>query len=58
MLDFNVFLSPFDMWTAVVTRHGHRGAQVQTFDRSCTIPSFYAISDTQNAGASSTVRVP
>ena len=54
VLDFNVFLSPFDMWTAVVTPTS-AGAQVQTFDRSCTIPSFYAVSDTQNAGASSPV---
>jgi len=54
VLDFNVFLSPFDMWTAVVTPTS-TGAQVQTFDRSCTIPSFYAVSDTQNAGASSAV---
>jgi len=54
VLDFNVFLSPFDMWTAVVTATGS-GAQVQTFDRSCTIPSFYAVSDTNNSGASSPV---
>ena len=54
VLDFNVFLSPFDMWTAVVTPTSS-GAQVQTYDKSCTIPSFYAVGDTDNSGASSPV---
>ncbi len=43
VLDFNVFLSPFDMWTAAVepTADG-AGAQIETADKSCTIPSFGA----------------
>jgi hypothetical protein len=39
VLDFNVFLSPFDMWTAVVTPTAD-GAQIATQDKSCTIPQF------------------
>jgi len=54
VLDFNVFLSPFDVWTASITPvsanvvnptagdvGGLTGAQITTSDRSCTIPSFY-----------------
>jgi hypothetical protein len=51
VLDFNVFLSPFDMWTAAVepgagtpgvTPLGpyDNGAQIETTDTSCTIPDF------------------
>jgi len=46
VLDFNVFLSPFDVWTAAVTPgvaisgSTDFGAQIATVDRSCTIPSF------------------
>jgi len=45
VLDFNVFLSPFDVWTASITPapavSGTKwGAQVSTTDNSCTIPSF------------------
>ena len=39
VLDFNVFLSPFDMWTAAITPTAD-GAQISTQDKSCTIPSF------------------
>jgi hypothetical protein len=39
VLDFNVFLSPFDMWTASVVPTTD-GAGVATQDSSCTIPSF------------------
>jgi hypothetical protein len=41
VLDFNVFLSPFDMWTASVVPTAD-GAGVATQDSSCTIPSFTA----------------
>jgi hypothetical protein len=40
VLDFNVFLSPYDMWTAAVEPDGAGGAQIETADNSCTIPSF------------------
>jgi hypothetical protein len=40
VLDFNVFLSPKDMWTAAVEPDGADGAQISTTDTSCTIPSF------------------
>ena len=50
VLDFNVFLSPRDVWTAAVTPLGGGdqvsgtpplpGAQIETSDRSCTIPNF------------------
>jgi len=40
VLDFNVFLSPFDMWTAAVEPDGAGGAQIETQDTSCTIPTF------------------
>jgi len=43
VLDFNLFLSPFDVWTAAIlpdTASG--GAKVGTVDLSCTLPSFTA----------------
>ena len=40
VLDFNVFLSPRDMWTAAVEPDGAGGAQIETTDTTCTIPSF------------------
>lgn len=39
VLDFNVFLSPVDVWTAVVYP-SDTGAQIGVGDLSCTIPSF------------------
>ena len=51
VLDFNVFLSPWDVWTAAITPGPTinppptgtvvSGAQITTSDKSCTIPSFY-----------------
>jgi len=38
VLDFNVFLSPHDVWTASVTPSGDAGASIATVDNSCTIP--------------------
>jgi hypothetical protein len=38
VLDFNVFLSPFDVWTATVSPTSAGGAQISTTDKSCTIP--------------------
>jgi hypothetical protein len=42
VLDFNVFLSPFDVWTGSITPTSAGGAQITTADKSCTIPSFYS----------------
>ena len=43
VLDFNVFLSPFDVWTgAVLPDPDTGGARVGTLDSSCTLPSFSA----------------
>jgi hypothetical protein len=39
VLDFNLFLSKFDVWTAgIVPTTGGGGARVITVDKSCTIP--------------------
>jgi hypothetical protein len=35
--DFNVILSPYDVWTAGITKSGD-GALVRTFDNTCTSP--------------------
>lgn len=35
--DFNIVLSPYDMWTGAVTASGE-GAKVVTYDKSCTSP--------------------
>lgn len=47
VLDFNLFLSPHDVWTAGVTSadgaHGETGgAKMVTADRSCVYPAFVA----------------
>ena len=39
VLDFNVFLSPFDVWTAAVTPTSAGGARIATSDTTCTIPT-------------------
>lgn len=37
--DFNVVLSPYDMWTGVVTSNAdNTGALIRTFDKTCTSP--------------------
>ena len=41
VLDFNLFLSAFDVWTAGILPDANTGgAKVGTFDRSCTLPPF------------------
>jgi hypothetical protein len=43
VLDFNLFLSPFDVWTAAVLPDPSTGgARVGTVDRSCILPAFSA----------------
>ena len=41
VLDFNLYLSPKDVWTAVVTPTA-AGAQMRTTDKSCTLPAIPA----------------
>jgi hypothetical protein len=42
VLDFNVFLSPWDVWTAAITPTSAGGGHIATSDKSCTIPAFPA----------------
>lgn len=42
VLDFTLFLSPRDVWTAAVTADAAGGAKLVTHDRSCTIPALPA----------------
>jgi hypothetical protein len=49
VLDFNLYLSPFDVWTGVITDPDgdtEGPAAVATSDQSCTVPSLF----TQNDG--------
>lgn len=39
LLDFQVFLSPFDVWTGVVTANAAGRLQLNTADSSCTLPA-------------------
>jgi hypothetical protein len=41
VLDFNLYLSPFDVWTASISRSGE-GAIMRTTDNSCTVPAIPA----------------
>lgn len=38
VLDFNVVLSPFDVWNGVVTASDNGGAVIRTWDKTCTAP--------------------
>ena len=38
VLDFNVFLSGFDVWTAALTPAAGGGTQINTSDKSCVLP--------------------
>ncbi len=43
VLDFNLFLSPFDVWTAAILPDPTTGgAKIGTIDSSCTLPAFSA----------------
>jgi len=43
VLEFDVFLSPHDVWTAAITQMGDgAGAKIRTSDRSCTNPAIAA----------------
>jgi hypothetical protein len=39
VLDFNLFLSKYDVWTAAIVPSSSGGGKVVSFDKSCTIPS-------------------
>ena len=39
LLDFQVFLSPYDVWTGVVTADANGRLQLATADNSCTLPA-------------------
>jgi hypothetical protein len=39
VLDFNLYLSPFDHWSAAVTRGAGEAAIMRTADNSCTVPA-------------------
>ncbi len=40
VLDFNIYMSPFDVWTAAVTADGD-GAKMTTNDTTCTAPYIF-----------------
>lgn len=42
VLDFNLYLSPNDMWTGAVTRNSLGNAKLITADKSCTAPAIPA----------------
>jgi hypothetical protein len=48
VLDFNLYLSPFDVWTAAVLPHAG-GATLFTTDTSCTVPNAVGKDNTFNA---------
>ena len=39
VMDFQVFMSPGDVWTAAVTANASGIAQIQTADTTCTVPA-------------------
>jgi hypothetical protein len=41
VLDFNLYLSPYDVWTGAVTKSAN-GAKLVTADKSCTVPAIPA----------------
>lgn len=46
VIDFNLYLSPSDAWSAVITADATTGgAKLKTFDKSCTAPQLTATAD-------------
>src|SRR6056297_2372465 len=37
VLDFNIYMSPWDVWTGAITP-GDEGAKLVSFDNTCTVP--------------------
>ena len=65
VLDFNLFLSPNDVWTAAIVPSGAGGARSRHDDKSCTLPAIpaagkafvnYAYSARRRAAPRSTAR--
>jgi hypothetical protein len=46
VLDFNLYLSPNDMWTAAITRDGSGNPILRTTDNSCTVPPLTPVNTT------------
>ncbi len=42
VLDFNLYLSPHDVWTGTVVRDDANGAKLISTDKSCTVPAIPA----------------
>ena len=42
VLDFNIYMSPFDVWTAAITATDAGGAKMITRDTTCTVPYIFA----------------
>src|SRR3981189_2086075 len=38
VLDFNLFLSKYDVWTAAIIPSSSGGGRIVSFDKSCTLP--------------------
>ncbi len=51
VLDFNLYLSPNDVWTGVVTRNAAGDPILRTWDNSCTAPEIPVVSGTQREQA-------
>lgn len=50
VLDFNLYLSPYDHWSGVVLDDGNGGAAIKTADTSCTVPNVLAATSETTAG--------
>src|SRR3989304_4128961 len=51
VLDFNLYLSPNDMWTATITRDGSGNARLRTVDNPCTAPEILTVAGTSSTTA-------
>ena len=47
VLDFNLYLSPNDVWTGAITRDASNNGLLRTWDNSCTVPEIPVVSGTQ-----------
>ncbi len=45
VLDFNLYLSPYDVWTAALSENADGNPQLKTTDTSCTVPYLYLNED-------------
>jgi len=48
VLDFNIYMSPFDVWTAAVTATADGGAKMVTTDNTCTVPYIFGAGGREN----------